>query len=182
MPLARIALPAGKLADFGRAVADVVCEAMIATLNAPKNDRFQGISEHARNPDHRSDLSRHRTQRRRADHPAHPQRRSHGRGQEGLLQGGRRWAARTRRAQARGCLHQSRRGEEGELVLRQRHRAVRLNARSTKKFKRPQNRVASARWVARSYGAQCGRGMVLPSTRMLPSVKKTAPSGPLFER
>jgi 4-oxalocrotonate tautomerase len=48
MPLARIDLPAGKPADYGRAVADVVYEAMIATLNAPRNDRFQVISEHAR--------------------------------------------------------------------------------------------------------------------------------------
>src|ERR1700681_3990841 len=47
MPLARIDLPAGKPADYGRAVADVVYEAMIATLNAPANDRFQVISEHA---------------------------------------------------------------------------------------------------------------------------------------
>jgi 4-oxalocrotonate tautomerase len=48
MPLARIDLPAGKPANYGRAVADVVYEAMIATLNAPKNDRFQVISEHKR--------------------------------------------------------------------------------------------------------------------------------------
>jgi 4-oxalocrotonate tautomerase len=48
MPLARIDLPAGKPAGCGRAVADVVYEAMIATLNARKNDRFQVISEHAR--------------------------------------------------------------------------------------------------------------------------------------
>jgi 4-oxalocrotonate tautomerase len=48
MPFARIDLPAGKPADYGRAVADVVYEAMIATLNAPTNDRFQVISEHAR--------------------------------------------------------------------------------------------------------------------------------------
>jgi 4-oxalocrotonate tautomerase len=48
MPLARIDLPAGKPADYRRAVADVVYEAMIATLNAPKNDRFQAISEHTR--------------------------------------------------------------------------------------------------------------------------------------
>jgi 4-oxalocrotonate tautomerase len=48
MPLARIDLPAGKPADYGRAVADVVYEAMIATLNAPKNDRFQVISQHTR--------------------------------------------------------------------------------------------------------------------------------------
>jgi len=47
MPLARIDLPAGKPAGYGRAVADVVYEAMIATLNAPKDDRFQVISEHA---------------------------------------------------------------------------------------------------------------------------------------
>jgi len=46
MPLARIDLPAGKPADYGRAVADVVYEAMVAALNAPKNDRFQVISEH----------------------------------------------------------------------------------------------------------------------------------------
>jgi 4-oxalocrotonate tautomerase len=48
MPLARIDVPAGKPAAFGRAVADVVYEAMLTTLNAPKNDRFQVISEHAR--------------------------------------------------------------------------------------------------------------------------------------
>jgi 4-oxalocrotonate tautomerase len=48
MPLARIDLPAGKPAGYARAVADVVYEAMLATLNAPKNDRFQVISEHAR--------------------------------------------------------------------------------------------------------------------------------------
>jgi phenylpyruvate tautomerase PptA (4-oxalocrotonate tautomerase family) len=48
MPLARIDLPAGKPADYGRAVADVVYEAMIATLNAPKDDRFQVISAHTR--------------------------------------------------------------------------------------------------------------------------------------
>jgi 4-oxalocrotonate tautomerase len=46
MPLARIDLPAGKPAEYGRTAADVVYEAMIATLNAPKDDRFQVISEH----------------------------------------------------------------------------------------------------------------------------------------
>jgi len=48
MPLARIDLPAGKPAGYARTVADVVYEAMLATLNAPKNDRFQVISERAR--------------------------------------------------------------------------------------------------------------------------------------
>jgi 4-oxalocrotonate tautomerase len=48
MPLARIDLPAGKPVDYRRTVADVVYEAMLTTLNAPKNDRFQVVSEHAR--------------------------------------------------------------------------------------------------------------------------------------
>jgi 4-oxalocrotonate tautomerase len=46
MPLARIDLPAGKPPEYTRAVANVVYDAMIATLNAPKDDRFQVISEH----------------------------------------------------------------------------------------------------------------------------------------
>ncbi len=48
MPLARIDLPAGKPPDYGRAVADIVYEAMVATLNAPKGDRFQVITEHTK--------------------------------------------------------------------------------------------------------------------------------------
>jgi 4-oxalocrotonate tautomerase len=46
MPLARIDLPAGKPASYVRAVADVVYDAMVATLKAPKDDRFQIICEH----------------------------------------------------------------------------------------------------------------------------------------
>jgi len=48
MPLARIDLPAGKPPEYSRAVADVVYNAMIATLSVPKDDRFQVISEHTR--------------------------------------------------------------------------------------------------------------------------------------
>ena len=48
MPLARIDLPAGKPASYRRAVADVVYEAMVAVLKAPKDDRFQVIAEHGR--------------------------------------------------------------------------------------------------------------------------------------
>jgi phenylpyruvate tautomerase PptA (4-oxalocrotonate tautomerase family) len=48
MPLARIDLPAGKPPEYGRAVADAVYEAMIATLNVANNDRFQVISEQTR--------------------------------------------------------------------------------------------------------------------------------------
>ena len=46
MPLARIDLPEGKPPGYARAVADVVYDAMVATLNAPEHDRFQVISEH----------------------------------------------------------------------------------------------------------------------------------------
>lgn len=47
MPLARIDLPAGKAADYRRTIADVVYESMLATLNAPKGDRFQVVTEHS---------------------------------------------------------------------------------------------------------------------------------------
>lgn len=47
MPLARIDLPAGKAAEYRRAVGDIVYEAMIAALNVPKDDRFQVIAEHS---------------------------------------------------------------------------------------------------------------------------------------
>jgi 4-oxalocrotonate tautomerase len=46
MPLVRIDVPAGKPADHRRAIGDVVYEAMLVTLNVPKNDRFQIIAEH----------------------------------------------------------------------------------------------------------------------------------------
>jgi 4-oxalocrotonate tautomerase len=48
MPLARIEIPAGKPAEYARAVADVVYEAMLDTLKAPANDRFQIISERSK--------------------------------------------------------------------------------------------------------------------------------------
>jgi 4-oxalocrotonate tautomerase len=47
MPLVRIDLPAGKPDRYRRTVADVVYGAMLTMLNAPKNDYFQVISEHA---------------------------------------------------------------------------------------------------------------------------------------
>jgi phenylpyruvate tautomerase PptA (4-oxalocrotonate tautomerase family) len=46
MPLARIDVPAGKSADYRSVIGDVVYNAMISALNAPKNDRFQIITEH----------------------------------------------------------------------------------------------------------------------------------------
>lgn len=46
MPLARIDIPAGKPKDYGRQIGDVVYDAMLATLNVPKDDRFQIIHEH----------------------------------------------------------------------------------------------------------------------------------------
>jgi phenylpyruvate tautomerase PptA (4-oxalocrotonate tautomerase family) len=46
MPLARIDVPAGKSADYRSVIGDVVYNAMISALNAPKDDRFQVITEH----------------------------------------------------------------------------------------------------------------------------------------
>ncbi|NKL23893.1 tautomerase family protein [Rhizobium leguminosarum] len=46
MPLARIEIPAGKPAEFKQTIADVVYEALVEVLGAPKNDRFQIIAEH----------------------------------------------------------------------------------------------------------------------------------------
>lgn len=47
MPLVRIDLPVGKPAEYRRVLGEVVYDAMIATLNVPKDDRFQVVSEHA---------------------------------------------------------------------------------------------------------------------------------------
>lgn len=46
MPLARIDIPSGKAADYGKAVADVVYENLVSVLKAPENDRFLVVSEH----------------------------------------------------------------------------------------------------------------------------------------
>jgi 4-oxalocrotonate tautomerase len=46
VPLVRIDLVEGKGAAYGRTVGEVVYEAMRATINVPKDDRFQIISEH----------------------------------------------------------------------------------------------------------------------------------------
>ncbi len=46
MPLVRIDLPAGKSAAYKRDVADIVYNALLATMNVPANDRFQIIGEH----------------------------------------------------------------------------------------------------------------------------------------
>jgi phenylpyruvate tautomerase PptA (4-oxalocrotonate tautomerase family) len=46
MPLVRIDLAQGKPADYRRAIGAVVYDAMVETLNVPKDDRFQVITEH----------------------------------------------------------------------------------------------------------------------------------------
>ena len=48
MPLARIDLVQGKSAEYRRTIGDVVYEAIVEHLKAPKDDRFQVIAEHAR--------------------------------------------------------------------------------------------------------------------------------------
>ncbi len=42
----RIDMPMGRSPEKRRIIADVIYDAMIATLNVPQNDRFQIISEH----------------------------------------------------------------------------------------------------------------------------------------
>ena len=46
MPLARIDLVEGKSAEYRRTIGEVVYDAVVAALNAPKDDRFQVITEH----------------------------------------------------------------------------------------------------------------------------------------
>src|SRR6195256_2238954 len=46
MPLARIDLAERKSADYRKAIGEVVYQAMVETLKAPKDDRFQIITEH----------------------------------------------------------------------------------------------------------------------------------------
>jgi 4-oxalocrotonate tautomerase len=47
MPFVRIDLAAGKPAAYRKTIGDVVYDAMLATINVPKDDRFQVITEHA---------------------------------------------------------------------------------------------------------------------------------------
>ena len=47
MPLARIDLVRGKSPEYRHTLGEVVYDAMMQTLNVPKDDRFQILSEHA---------------------------------------------------------------------------------------------------------------------------------------
>jgi 4-oxalocrotonate tautomerase len=46
MPLVRVAVPKGSLAEYRRAVGEEIYTAMVEVLKVPKDDRFQVISEH----------------------------------------------------------------------------------------------------------------------------------------
>jgi phenylpyruvate tautomerase PptA (4-oxalocrotonate tautomerase family) len=46
MPLVRISLMKGKPAGFGEKVGRVVYETMVETIDVPKDDRFQVVTEH----------------------------------------------------------------------------------------------------------------------------------------
>ena len=48
MPLARISFMKGRPAGFGERAGTIVYEAMVETINVPRNDRFQVITEHDR--------------------------------------------------------------------------------------------------------------------------------------
>src|SRR5580704_298207 len=49
MPLVRISLREGKSEQYRRALADGVHQAMIESIDAPPQDRFQVVTEHAAN-------------------------------------------------------------------------------------------------------------------------------------
>jgi phenylpyruvate tautomerase PptA (4-oxalocrotonate tautomerase family) len=46
MPLARISFMKGKPPGFGEKAGRIVYESMVDTINVPRNDRFQVITEH----------------------------------------------------------------------------------------------------------------------------------------
>jgi 4-oxalocrotonate tautomerase len=46
MPFVRIDLVEGQSLEYRRTIGEVVYDAMLATLNVPKDDRFQVITEH----------------------------------------------------------------------------------------------------------------------------------------
>ncbi|HEY6254522.1 MAG TPA: tautomerase family protein [Xanthobacteraceae bacterium] len=47
MPLVRIDLIRGKLAQYRKMVGEIIYNAMVDLINVPKNDKFQIITEHA---------------------------------------------------------------------------------------------------------------------------------------
>jgi phenylpyruvate tautomerase PptA (4-oxalocrotonate tautomerase family) len=46
MPLVRISFMKGRPADFGERAGTIVYESMVETIEVPRNDRFQVITEH----------------------------------------------------------------------------------------------------------------------------------------
>jgi phenylpyruvate tautomerase PptA (4-oxalocrotonate tautomerase family) len=48
MPLVRISLVEGKPAQYKRAIADAVHQALVSAIGIPPDDRFQLITEHSR--------------------------------------------------------------------------------------------------------------------------------------
>lgn len=48
MPLVRVSLIEGKTAEYHKRTGDVVHQAMVASINCPPQDRFQLITEHAK--------------------------------------------------------------------------------------------------------------------------------------
>ena len=47
MPFVRIDLMRGKPVEYRKALGEIVYQAMIDVINAPKDDKFQVITEHA---------------------------------------------------------------------------------------------------------------------------------------
>ena len=117
MPLVRIDIRKGKDSTYRLRIGRVVYEALI-DVGVPKNDRFQVISEHEADnflfdPDY---IGLHRSD----DLVIIQITWNEGRSRKGALQGHCRRSSRGCRAPARGRFYQSYRGQERELVFRQR--------------------------------------------------------------
>jgi Tautomerase enzyme len=127
MPLVRIDLRKGKQAAYREAISRIVHEALVS-VGVPKDDRFQVISEHDSenfvfDPNY---LDIRRTED-LVITPDHLERGPDGRAEEGALQGNRRGARGHTQPPSRGRLYWPRRGQKGELVVRQWGRSIRLS-------------------------------------------------------
>jgi hypothetical protein len=130
MPLVRISFMKGRPADFGERAGTIVYESMVETIDVPRNDRFQVITEH---DEHGLIYDPGYLGIQRGDGIMVIQiTLSEGRSAERKkisLQTHRRSPERRARSSDRGRVHQPGRSEEGELVLRQRRCAVRHSMR-----------------------------------------------------
>ncbi len=131
MPFVRIDLAKGKTAGHRKAIGEIVYKAMTETINVPKDDKFQVITEHE--PDdlnfpesylgitYSKDIVFIQITLNAG---------AHGRHEEDVLQAHRRRSSRPAQDPPRRRHHQSGGGGQGELVVREWYRPVRLTCTS----------------------------------------------------